>query len=106
MRRTSRVCPTPGCPTLTAGGPCAKHGRPSAAARDYGADHRRRRAEFAPDVALGLIACWRCGGRIEPGEAWDLGHDDLDRTITRGPEHAGQCNRSVAGRVAQDRYRE
>jgi hypothetical protein len=26
---------------------------------------------------------------------WDLGHDDFDRTIYRGPEHQ-RCNRSSA----------
>jgi hypothetical protein len=31
-------------------------------------------------------------------EPWDLGHDDHDRSITRGPEHRDRCNRAAAGR--------
>ena len=40
---------------------------------------------LAPFVAGGLATCARCGETIEPGTAWDLGHDDLDRRSTRGP---------------------
>ena len=32
--------------------------------------------------------------------AWDLGHDDYDRSIYRGPEHA-RCNRSAAASRGQ-----
>lgn len=46
--RASRVCSTPGCPTLTAGGRCpdcrrdADQARGTASARGYGAEHRGR----------------------------------------------------------------
>lgn len=65
-------------------------------ARGYGPAHRRLRAKLAPSVDAGLVDCWRCGQRIQVGQAWDLGHDDNDRSIYRGPEHAGPCNRHAA----------
>lgn len=40
--------------------------------------------------------CWRCDNPIDP-KNWDLGHDDWDRSIYRGPE-CPSCNRSAAGR--------
>lgn len=105
MARTSRVCPQPRCPTLTQGGPCAEHARPSPQARGYDHQHRATRADWVPRVAAGTVTCWRCDQPIQPGEPWDLGHDDADRTITRGPEHARRCNRAAAGRAAQEGYR-
>jgi hypothetical protein len=62
---------------------------------DYGRRHQKLRAVVALDVAAGLAVCWRCRKRIAPGSAWDLGHDDFDRSIYRGPEHS-YCNRSSA----------
>jgi hypothetical protein len=64
-------------------------GRPKAktVARGYGHLHQKLRAEWAPRVAAGRVNCWRCGRLIRPGEPWDLGHDDNDRTLYRGPEH-------------------
>ena len=50
---------------------------------------------------VGYLTCWRCGDKILRGEPFDLGHDDDDRTITRGPEHANRCNRRAAGLKAQ-----
>lgn len=74
------------------------------AQRGYGKAHQRLRARWAPLVRAGRVRCWRCGHVIVPvrglrGEGWDLGHDDLDRTRYRGPEHV-DCNRATAGRRA------
>ena len=69
-------------------------GQGSTAARGYGREHRQLRARWAPKVAAGAVDCWRCGRCIEPGEPWDLGHDDDDRTVYRGPE-CRRCNRAA-----------
>ncbi|GAA1992831.1 hypothetical protein GCM10009718_33170 [Isoptericola halotolerans] len=79
--------------------------RRTAAARGYGAAHRRERARWQRTVDQGLASCARCHGPILPGEQWDLGHTD-DRTGWTGPEHPS-CNRSAGGRngnrVARER---
>lgn len=106
MARAQRICPKPGCPKPASGRYCDKHNREyerargTAHARGYGTEHQRRRTSWAQRVATGTVKCWRCGERINAGDEWDLGHDDEDRTITRGPEHARTCNRSAAGRRA------
>jgi hypothetical protein len=69
--------------------------RGSTAERGYGTHHQQLRASLAPLVATGTVDCWRCGRRIEPTERWDLGHDDEDRRVYRGPEHIA-CNRGSA----------
>lgn len=71
--------------------------RQSNAARGYGYEHKQLRKRIARLVAAGLAVCWRCGLPIGASEPWDLGHDDEDRSIYRGPEHRA-CNRSTAGR--------
>lgn len=68
--------------------------------RGYGARHKQLRNHYRPLVAAGKVNCWRCGQKIQPTDKWDLGHDDHDRSIYRGPEHANTCNRSAAGRKA------
>ena len=66
--------------------------------RGYGAAHQATRAAYQARMDAGeTIRCWRCTEPIIYGEPWDLGHDDHDRSITHGPEHA-HCNRSAAGR--------
>jgi hypothetical protein len=61
-------------------------------ARGYGTRHQTLRKLWAISVASGTVRCARCGLHIVPGAAWDLGHDDHDRSRYRGPEHTG-CNR-------------
>ena len=105
MARAKRICPKPGCPNIAAGRYCPQHNREyeqargTKAERGYDARFRETRRAIAPRVAAGLVDCWRCGERIGPGEPFDLGHDDHDRSIIRGPEHP-RCNRSAAGRSA------
>lgn len=64
----------------------------------YGYQHQQARKAWAPLVAEGTVTCWRCGQPIHPLAEWHLGHDDWDRTIIRGPEHARECNLSAAAR--------
>ncbi len=76
----------------------------------YGAEHKRLRRKWAPKVKRGVVFCWRCGNLIEldpsrpSGEQWHLGHDDDDRSVYRGPEHAA-CNLRTAAHRAQRRVR-
>lgn len=99
------VCSVPGCPTYVERGQgrCDEHRRQrdrqrgSRQTRGYDVAHDRERAWWAPKVATGKVACWRCGKPIDGAEPWDLGHDDHDRSIYRGPEHVA-CNRATAGR--------
>jgi hypothetical protein len=55
-------------------------------------------------VEAGLVDCARCSHRILPGEEWDLGHDDVDRSKYIGPEHR-RCNRSAAGKKSAELQR-
>jgi hypothetical protein len=68
------------------------------AERGYGPEHDRLRAAWAPYVEAGTVACWRCHTLIHPAEDWQLGHDDYDRSIYRGPEHA-LCNQRAGARA-------
>ena len=75
----------------------SRSARGNTTARGYGTPHQRLRKSWVPRVERGEVACWRCGRTIHPGQPWDLGHDDHDRSITHGPEHRRE-NRATAGR--------
>lgn len=78
--------------------------RGSTAARGYGRAHQVLRADYQKRMDAGeQFSCWRCGMMLDPNVPWELGHDDYDRSIYRGPEHRGrECpqggNRATAGR--------
>lgn len=76
----------------------------SAPRHRYGAEHARRRKEWASRIRLGGVICWRCGKPIQSGMPWDLGHADGSDTIYAGPEHRA-CNRGAAGRLSNARMR-
>lgn len=76
-----------GIPTRT-GCTCVNH---------YCLHHQAIRSQWDPYVRSGLVDCWRCGKRIRPTAPWDLGHDDDDRTLYRGPEHRAE-NRATSTR--------
>lgn len=66
--------------------------------RGYGPEWQRLRRAWAEVIQRdGYVLCWRpdCGKPIYHGMRWDLGHDDADRAIVRGPEHQ-RCNRATA----------
>lgn len=98
-----KVCAESGCPELTHTTRCTTHTREKDKARGtrqergYGQQHDRLRVEWEPLVATGHVKCARCAEPISPGVAWDLGHEDIDRTRYAGPEHAS-CNRATSGR--------
>ena len=97
----ARVCPTPGCPRLIPRGQqhCPTHSRGTSTQRGYGQQHATTRANYQARMDAGeVIPCWRCGRSVNP-QHWHLGHDDHDRTITRGPEHPNECNLRAAGRA-------
>jgi hypothetical protein len=104
-----RVCAVLGCPELfpkSEGNKCREHRREHERARGtrqqrgYDASHDRLRAEWAPKVKTGRVACARCQKRIQPGERWHLDHTD-DRTGYLGPSHE-RCNTSAGGRAAHN----
>lgn len=105
-----RVCAEPGCPTLTDTTRCPAHARArdkargTRQARGYDAAHDREAKAWRERVARGeRVTCWRCGLPITDPNDCHLGHDDFDRSITRGPEHGRACNLSAAGK-ARHRY--
>lgn len=69
----------------------------TAAEKGYGPAHQRLRKQWQRRVDAGGMHCWRCKKPINPGDRWDLGHDDNDRTRYRGPECI-QCNRGEPSR--------
>lgn len=105
---SKRVCAQPGCPTLIPQGRsyCTPHthardyARGTAEQRGYNAEYRRQRTLARQQVDQGGVTCWRCRQPINPGEPFDLGHDDNNRDIIRGPEHP-KCNRATNTRRAR-----
>lgn len=81
-----------------------RRNRPTTTQRGYGRTHRALRQRMSALVAAGLAVCARCREPIEPGEPWDLGHDDFDRSRYAGAEHRA-CNRATMGvRVVSQRW--
>lgn len=100
-----RPCLEPGCPTLTKTTRCPSHTRTRDKARGtrqqrgYDSDHDKLRAQYQRRMDAGeRYDCWRCLDPIDP-HAWHLGHDDLDRSVYRGPECPG-CNLATSGRIS------
>ena len=63
----------------------------------YGVEHQAMRALWKRRIAMGGVACWRCGRPIVAGSNWHLGHDDRgDRHV--GPECAN-CYVQAANRL-------
>ena len=98
-----KVCAEPGCPNLQPETRCLNHRREyervrgTRQQRGYDAAHEAERKRWEPIVATGGVRCWRCQAPLDPSEPWDLGHDDHDRAIYRGPECL-RCNRAAAPR--------
>jgi hypothetical protein len=62
--------------------------------------HQARSRQAKQQVRTGqAVTCWRCGQPITDPTDLHIGHDDQDRDITRGPEHA-LCNLRAAGKAA------
>lgn len=86
--------------------PARRRNRGTTPQRGYGHAHQQERARLTPLVATGAVTCARaphgqCLMRsplILPGQPWDLGHPDHDRTRWSGPEHQ-RCNRAAAARI-------
>jgi hypothetical protein len=73
--------------------------------RGYDVHYRRRREDAKLVVESGDAVCARCGLPIAPSQKWDLGHDDLDRSIIRGPEHRLAADCPAGGNRATSRHR-
>jgi len=77
--------------------PAAKARKQRHNTREYREAGKRATAQ----VKAGLASCWRCRRRIPStavrGPDWQLGHDDWQVNLIRGPE-CTRCNRTAAGR--------
>jgi hypothetical protein len=106
---SKRVCLKPDCPRLftprTGVSFCDEHmrerdrARGTKAERGYGPVFQTTRRMWVKRIAQGGVHCSRCGRDITSADAWDLGHDDEDRSVIVGPE-CRFCNRSAAGKKA------
>ena len=90
-------------------GPRRRANRGTTTSRGYGGAYRREKERLRPLVEAGQASCWRCGQWINPAvkdeggrTLWQLGHDDHDRSIIRGPEHR-HCNLSAAAKIGNAR---
>lgn len=81
--------------------------------RGYGYSHKDLRERWRRQVERGEVECARCGRLIQAKGCpcskcgkrtcgWDLGHDDRDRSVYAGPEHAC-CNRATGAHRVQRR---
>lgn len=99
-----RVCPVPGCPTLTTGGRCqacrAELRRTRPPVPNQHQHQQRRRVLLA--TAYGT-PCPYCGTTMEPGQPLDLDHANPVALGNVGPgdrmAHAS-CNRAHGGRLS------
>ena len=74
--------------------------------RGYGYTHQQQRKRWVRTMARqGGAPCARCGGWIDPAEAWHLDHDDVDSGMYLGPSHEW-CNTSAGGTKARGKIRE
>ena len=80
-----------------------KRVRPTTQQRGYGSAHQAMRQRLAGLVAAGEMVCARCGEPVLPGQPWDLGHVDGDRSRWSGAEHRW-CNRATSGRQLFTRH--
>ena len=101
-----RPCIEPDCPVLTDRTRCLDHTRSkdrergTRQQRGYDAAHDREARAWRESIRRGeRVLCWRCGQPITDPDDCHLGHDDHDRSITRGPEHGRACNLSAAGKA-------
>ena len=76
--------------------------------RGYGGKHQKLRREWQARIDAGeTVTCWRCAEKgephtIGPGDEWDLGHDDDNRSVYRGPECVGGNRATATRRAAQE----
>lgn len=86
--------------------PARRRNRGTTTQRGYDWAHWQERQRLKPQVAAGGVRCARAdlgqcampNPLILPGQPWDLGHPDHDRTRWSGPEHR-RCNRAAAARI-------
>lgn len=70
--------------------------------------HRRERKQWERRMRAGeQVVCWRCEEEqgvihlVDP-DRFDLGHDDHDRSITRGPECQAGNRATATRRISPD----